>query len=83
MSTTNWLDTVHRNADSKQNRLQLLNQHIDELNRDGREREEDLALMRALHAAMQAIKAALQRLQSRWKCYNRKKKQPLMAGRMR
>ena len=74
MSTTNWLDTVHRNAAAKQTRLQLLHQRIGALHRDDNAREPDLVLMRALHEAMQAIKDALQQLRSKSKHYNRKKK---------
>ena len=75
MSTMNWIGTVHRNAAAKQTRLQQLHQRIGALHRDGNASDPNLALMRILHEAMQAIKAAQQQLQSRWKCFNRKKKQ--------
>ena len=75
MSTMNWIGTIHRNAAAKQTRLQQLHQRIGALHRDDNAREPDFVLMRALHEAMQAIKDALQQLRSKWKRYNRKKKQ--------
>ena len=75
MFNTNWIGSVHRNVQSIRNRLQLLHQRIDELDRGGHAREQDLVHMSMLQEAMHAIKDAQLRLQSRWKCYNRKKKQ--------
>jgi hypothetical protein len=75
MSTMNWIGTVHRNAAAKQTRLQQLHQRIGALHRDGNASDPNLALMRTLHEAMQAIEAALQQLRTTWTQYNRKKKQ--------